>query len=422
MALDKKKAGGSASHSDPFAPVEPPLAPVPVTQRLETRPSTGRRRAKQQALDPDVAAFGAIFESTKLYVYMGLYLACQAAIYVLIKGSLATMKTPGLMSFLHLTSASLSFWLSSAYDIFDTKPVSENWAQAVRGASVRAVLFGLQMLTLYGALLHSSVNMILSWAATAPLLIDAALALATGKRSRLLSPAIIPLLAVAGLATAFEVVIDGVRSWLSLLMLLLWSGTKAAETCWRLLKEDPSLGGRLPGGDFGALASTVRRLAEAEASLNAPSTALLVNALPALPVLCLGFVGQEVNEIIDHELSVPAVQLMLLSMVAHVGITWCQLLLHERLSGTARATLRWGALIGAIAFNFAERTAGATIATAACALVAVGASAGASLQRHMEAAAGARRRRAVEGAAAAAAGGGDGAIDEDDDQDDDEAV
>lgn len=48
-----------------------------------------------------------------------------------------------------------------------------------------------------------------------------------------------------------EVVLDGTLSWLSLVMLLLWSATKAAETLWRLLKEDPSLGGRLPGGGGG---------------------------------------------------------------------------------------------------------------------------------------------------------------------------
>lgn len=58
---------------------------------------------------------------------------------------------------------------------------------------------------------------------------------------------------------------------------------------------------------------------------------------------------------VDHELSVPAVKLMLLSCVAHVGITWSQLLLHDRLSGTAKAALRWGALLGAVAFNFAVR-------------------------------------------------------------------
>lgn len=55
---------------------------------------------------------------------------------------------------------------------------------------------------------------------------------------------------------------------------------------------------------------------------------------------------------VDHELSVPAVKLMLLSCAAHVGTAWCQLLLADRLSGAAKASLRWGALLCAVAFNF----------------------------------------------------------------------
>jgi hypothetical protein len=50
------------------------------------------------------------------------------------------------------------------------------------------------------------------------------------------------------LPAVLEALLDGTLSWLSLLLLLLWSASKAAETGWRLIKEDPSLGGRLPGG------------------------------------------------------------------------------------------------------------------------------------------------------------------------------
>ncbi|PNW86191.1 hypothetical protein CHLRE_02g076500v5 [Chlamydomonas reinhardtii] len=415
--LEKALAQSRRNPADHFAPVDAPLAPsASVPRPSPTASSRGRRGKQPQALDPDVAAFGQVFESTKLYVYMGLYLACQGAIYVLIKGSLTTMKTPGLMSFLHLSSASLSFWLSSTYDVFDTRAVLEAPLRCLRGISVRATLYGLQMLLLYSSLLHSSVYMILSWAASVPLLIDAGLSLVTGKRSRLLAPHIVPLVAAAAGATVLEVVLDGTLSWLSLVMLLLWSATKAAETLWRLLKEDPSLGGRLPGGDFGSLAGAVRSVAEAEEGLNAPAVALLVNAVPALPVLVAGFIGQEGREIVDHELSVPAVKLMLLSCVAHVGITWSQLLLHDRLSGTAKAALRWGALLGAVAFNFAEKTAGATLWTALCAVVALGASAGASLQRHTGSEA--RQMRPFDGlAVGGGGGGGGGAIDDDDDKD-----
>lgn len=364
-----------------------------------------RRRAKlQQPVDPEFAAFGAVFESTKLYLYMGVYLVSQACIYASIKGSLAIMKTPGLMAFLHQAFVVLSLWIASFYDVFpDLVQLSTQPWMCIKGASVRAALFGLQMLLLYGALLHSSVNMVLAWTAAVPLLADAAVAQARGRgrSSRLLSPQLIPLLAAAALALVAEIVLDPAKSWLSFLLLLLWSAAKLGETGWRLIKEDPSLGGRLPGGDFGAVAVWVRRVAEAEEGLEAAPQAALVHALPALPVLLLGFVGQEVNEIVDHELSVPAVKLMLLSCAAHVGTAWCQLLLADRLSGAAKASLRWGALLCAVAFNFVEKTEGVTVGTALCTVGAVAAAAGVSLQRYGDGGAGRRQMRPFEGLAAA---------------------
>lgn len=84
--LEKALAQSRRNPADHFAPVDAPLAPsASVPRPSPTASSRGRRGKQPQALDPDVAAFGQVFESTKLYVYMGLYLACQGAIYVLIK-------------------------------------------------------------------------------------------------------------------------------------------------------------------------------------------------------------------------------------------------------------------------------------------------------------------------------------------------
>ncbi|PNH04492.1 hypothetical protein TSOC_009325, partial [Tetrabaena socialis] len=280
-------------------------------------------------------------------------------------GSLAALKTPGLMSFLHMAFASLSFWISSYYDVFDTRAVAANPVLALRGCSIRATLFGLQMLTMYGSLLHSSVNMVLAWTSAAPLVIDVGLALVAHKRSRLLLPQLIPLVAAAAAATVFGIMLDRTKSWLSFAMLLLWSATKAVETGWRLLKEDPSLGGRLPGGDFGPAAAVVRLVADSEGGLNPATMALLVNALPALPVLLVGFMGQEGSAI--------------------------------------------------------EKTPGATLGTALCAVAAVSASAGASLQRHGSGPQG-RQLRPFEGLASmGVAAGSGGAIDDTDDSDAGEA-
>ncbi len=82
-AMQQAKLKGSVAQQDPFAPQEPPPTGTPAPAPLaKARSGSTRRRAKlQQPVDPEFAAFGAVFESTKLYIYMGVYLVSQACIY-----------------------------------------------------------------------------------------------------------------------------------------------------------------------------------------------------------------------------------------------------------------------------------------------------------------------------------------------------
>lgn len=82
-AMQQAKLKGSVAQQDPFAPQEPPPGSAPAPAPLaKARSGSMRRRAKlQQPVDPEFAAFGAVFESTKLYLYMGVYLVSQACIY-----------------------------------------------------------------------------------------------------------------------------------------------------------------------------------------------------------------------------------------------------------------------------------------------------------------------------------------------------
>jgi hypothetical protein len=60
-----------------------------------------------------------------------------------------------------------------------------------------------------------------------------------------------PLLPSA-LPAALEVLLDRDRVWVGVLMMVLWTCLKGAEAGWRYLKQDPHLGGRMPGGGVGA--------------------------------------------------------------------------------------------------------------------------------------------------------------------------
>lgn len=49
----------------------------------------------------DLVAFGHVFESVKVYVYIVAYVLCMAASPVLIKGCFLSMQTPAILMFLH---------------------------------------------------------------------------------------------------------------------------------------------------------------------------------------------------------------------------------------------------------------------------------------------------------------------------------
>jgi hypothetical protein len=56
------------------------------------------------------------------------------------------------------------------------------------------------------------------------------------------------------------------------------------------------------------LVARIREVADEEAQLSGSTVAFMCNLLPAVPVLILGFICLEGKELVDHELSVPAVQ------------------------------------------------------------------------------------------------------------------
>ena len=55
---------------------------------------------------------------------------------------------------------------------------------------------------------------------------------------------------------------------------------------------------------------------------------------------------------VDHELSVPAVRVMLLACVCYTVVMGCQLMLDDKLSSSTKLALRCSALFGTIIFYY----------------------------------------------------------------------
>jgi len=106
-----------------------------------------------------------------------------------------------------------------------------------------------QMLCIFSALHHNSVNVVIVWTTAGGVAIEAAVGyLLTGvtlEREPRLA------LTVGFGAGILELVFDTDKVAVGVLMLLLWSLSKAAECVWRRLREDATLGGRIAGGSEG---------------------------------------------------------------------------------------------------------------------------------------------------------------------------
>mmetsp|Transcript_2363 Transcript_2363/g.5923 ORF Transcript_2363/g.5923 Transcript_2363/m.5923 type:complete len:437 (-) Transcript_2363:115-1425(-) len=366
-ALEAKEKG-----ADPFA-----VAPTPQVSKPE---------------DPDLVAFGHAFESVKVYVYIVLYVLCMAASPVLIKGCFLSMQTPAILMFLHSLAVAGALWLASMYDVVDLGQLS---VAGVRGAAVSAALWAVQALCTFSALHHNSVLFVVAWTSVVGELIEVVAGLLLGQAlppapSGLLAPGVgggvgsgqgpsggprrpgtaatlsamvsnmvdrfnpemRMLCGVAVGAVVVEIIFDGDTVWLGFMMMGFWTAARIGEVAWRLIKSDPQLGGRITGFRLPAL---IRELADEEAALTPGSASFLGHGLPAVPVLIAGFLALEGRELVNHELSVPAVRLMLLAITCYVTAQLCGLLLIGRLApSTAQALRSVAFVIAVVGYSFEE--------------------------------------------------------------------
>ena len=89
------------------------------------------------------------------------------------------MQTPSLLAFLHFLPVALLLWMLAGQGLLELRPVT---LRTLQGGAVAATLGGLQALTLFWALLHSQVFLVLCWTAAAPHLLRATLDMLLNRR------------------------------------------------------------------------------------------------------------------------------------------------------------------------------------------------------------------------------------------------
>ncbi|PRW45565.1 hypothetical protein C2E21_6038 [Chlorella sorokiniana] len=358
LGAAKSAAGSGAAGLAPTAPLLPGggSAAAPAAPRL---PLT--------TFDEDFLQAGAVIEGARTYVLGILFVAAQAAQLVFLKSSLDALRTPGLLLFLHLAPAALTLWLLGAQGVLELRPLS---LRAVQGGVPTAALAGLQWLTLFWAVLRTPVFAVLCWTVMAPHALRAALDAAATRRP----PPHGRLAALgAGLACTAATLLVQFPGVLGLLALLAWAATDLLAAAWAALRTRPEVLQQL-GGSRPALAASLQQALDAEASMDHATLALLRHALPAVPALLLGLLLGEGSQLVDAELSVPAVTALLLSSAALALSATADQLMAGGLTRTAHEALVAAGPLGTVVIETAVRGLSSPIAfvsAVACAIAGV---------------------------------------------------
>lgn len=316
--------------------------------------SAAAQRLPLTTFDEDFLQAGAVIEGARTYVLGTVFVAAQAVQLVFLKSSLEALAAPALLLFLHLVPTAAALRLLGAQGALELRPLS---LRTLQGGAAAALLAGLQALTLFWSVLHCPVFVVLCWTVTLPHALRAGLDLAANKGlppgPRLIGLGIGSGCTAAALLAAFP-------SLRGLLALLCWAGVDVAGAAWAQLRQRPDL---LPAE--GPLSAPLRQLLDAEGGLDAATLAYLEHLLPPLPVLLLGLVAREGSELVDHELSVPAVTMVLLSMLAMAVAASSDQLISGGLTRQARAALAAAGPLGTTVTEAAVHGLGSPIAFAA---------------------------------------------------------
>mmetsp|Transcript_29592 Transcript_29592/g.74437 ORF Transcript_29592/g.74437 Transcript_29592/m.74437 type:complete len:407 (+) Transcript_29592:72-1292(+) len=369
----------ASTGKDPFAPEAARPEKAAVARAGDARPGT-TRRARAQREDPDLEAVGAMISGARLYVLTAVFVACSAAGLVLFKACLNPLETPGILTFLHLLP--LSLLLLAFSGALGLEPITLDGAKA---SLPTCALNMFQMMMLFSVLLEGSVLFTISFCAVSQHAFQVA---AEAALSRSAPPARSTWLCAAGLAALGAEVAGEVLflrrplpPFRTLLALLGYSGARLAQVAWEAAVASPARLEALLGG--AEAAAKVAAAAEAQAGMRHADLALYSSLLGSLMALCLGFIGMEGNELIEHELSVPAVTAIMVSLACFIAAAVSDVLLTPMSTPRLRTGLLGLAAVGTILIDTAGPGAQRHVVTIGGALLATSVSALGSFLHNM---------------------------------------
>lgn len=316
-----------------------------LAQTNRGKGTTGAKEGLKQALpetfDDTFETVGAVVEGSKLYVLGTVYVASLSSGMVFTKSSLDAMDTPGIFAFLHFLPVLCALWLLAAQGSVHLRPFNQ---AALSGSTPTAVTTGLQVLFLFCSLRHCSVPSVLCWVTIIPQLLHMMLDFRLNKSQPRPSKLAVLLCGLGAVAAslAFEQESPGAAGFFSL---LLWAAAEGVSHLWTFCTLRPHLLVQLLGERRG---EALQGVVEQEQALDPATLVFLRHALPLLPLLVLGLAMGEGSEMLDHDLSVPSVTMILLSIAAYSLSAVPLLLIQDGLLPQAKVALAAAAPLGTV--------------------------------------------------------------------------
>ncbi|KAK9806659.1 hypothetical protein WJX73_005240 [Symbiochloris irregularis] len=247
---------------------------------------------------------GLVLQSSKMYILSALFFVANTLRVPLAAAAVQPLRTPGVHCFFHLIPAAIAIWA--------TRDLGSISLKTLRGSAVPVSLSGIQVGCLFAALVADSIWLVLPWLVLMRQIVGFQRRYLSSNGT--LSLPVVSVLACGVCTVALGAAAFVVPGMLGFLCLMVWTTAECGRVAWELAslqdQSHPLDLGAWAGSRGEAVGALMQDQIARQSKLPQAALDFYQSAVPAVPLLLLGLLCLEGKELVQHELSVPAVELL----------------------------------------------------------------------------------------------------------------
>ncbi|GMH40043.1 hypothetical protein BSKO_07947 [Bryopsis sp. KO-2023] len=307
---------------------------VPGKKKLQQGGGFGVE-GRVEAEDQDFEAVGRLIQGSKYYVLLVVYAACQAAGLVLLERCARLVKTPFLIAFWHMIPLSLVLWGLSLAGIVSLK--SYSWMR-LRSNLLVTLVHAIQFLSLVLGVWLQGVVFVITWICFSLISLEVAFDVQIFGKSMLRKQQLALMIGVAGFLVQASST-DASLIWGAISMLV-WTIAQGGRFLLSLVERDTSTASELVKRVESMLGNSDldeedKMLRESAVKWEPADHMFYQHAVPAIPVLILGFLFEEAYTLAQHDLTVFQATSLLVSCMGYTILHLVSLVIGQKLQATS---------------------------------------------------------------------------------------